>query len=200
MTTTYRQFMVAIISLCTTAMIRTTVVRPEAIPTLAPIVVTQPARVRPAVRGDVEAFMYAIGHVESGHQIGIVNQNDCIGKYQFCPSTFRFLKERQLIDTSITREQFLADETLQDIAMIALMRYNYKQLRSLIRIYNGRWYNDIYVTTSGLLAAAHLVGVGGVNAYFYPDSAQYARFVIQDANGVTAADRLKRFANYRISL
>ena len=73
-------------------------------------------------------------------------------------------------------------------------------MRPLIRIYNGRWYNDIYVTTSGLLAAAHLVGVGGVNAYFYPDSAQYARVAIQDANGVTAADRLKRFANYRISL
>ena len=200
MTTTYRQFIVAVLSLCTTAMLKTVNPQPTVIPTLAPIVATQPKVVRPHVRGDVQAFMNAIGHAESGHRVDIVNQNNCMGIYQVCQSTFRFLKEQNIIDSSVTREQFLTDKTIQDVAMVALMRYNYKQLRPLIRMYSGKWHNGIYVTTSGLLAAAHLVGVGGVNAYFHPDSVQYARFVTVDANGATAEHYMNRFANYRISL
>ena len=116
MTTTYRQFIVAILSLCTTAMLRTVTPQPTVIPTLAPIVATQPTVVRPHVKGDILAFMNAIGHAESGHRIDVINQNDCMGKYQFCQGTFRFLKEQNIIDSSVTREQFLADETIQDVA------------------------------------------------------------------------------------
>lgn len=191
--------MVAVLSLCTTAMLKSVNPQPEVIPTLAPIVVTHPKVSRPQVRGDVAAFMNAIGHAESGQRLDVVNQNDCMGKYQFCQSTFRFLKEQNIIDSTITREQFLTDETIQDAAMVALMRYNYKRLRPLIRIYSGKWHNGIFVTTSGLLAAAHLVGVGGVNAYFNPEE-DTGRYVTVDANGTTVQHYLSRFANYQIRL
>ena len=199
MNTTYKQFIVALITLCTTAMIKTSVSLPADIPApTAKVTVTK--KVPPVIKGNTWVFMQAISRVESNHRIDIVNQNGCMGKYQFCQGTFQFLKNRNYIDSTITREQFLADDSIQNVAMLALMRYNYKQLAPIIRTYRGTWYNGIYISTSGLLAAAHLVGVGGVNHYFHPDNAQYANFVIQDANGTTIEHYLHKFSNYSINL
>lgn len=148
-------------------------------------------KVKYSYRGNLAEFMNRIAHFESNNDASVTNQYGYMGKYQFSMNT---LKQ---IGFDVTKSEFLNNEDLQDSAMITLMNVNYKALQPIIKKYDGKYYNNILITTSGILAGAHLAGVGGILSYFNPSKYNYNT---TDLNGATVELYLKKFSKYRIKL
>ena len=68
-------------------------------------------------------------------------------------------------------------------------------MRREIKKYVGKIINDVYITESGLLAAAHLAGAGNVQKYLR--SSGEIRF--NDAYGSSVQKYLKLFSGYDTS-
>lgn len=137
----------------------------------------------------VFAFMRHMSMVESDNNHRVVNRFGMMGKYQFSPRTL------QGLGFNVSKEQFLADPELQDEAMIKLIQNNKRELRSIIRQFSGKVVNGVYVTESGIIAGAHLVGTGGVLAFFYPE--KYGHNTA-DGNGTPVSLYMKKFAGYNL--
>jgi len=140
------------------------------------------------IKSDYELFLDAMGHQESGNRYNVVNRYGYMGKYQFGKSTLKTLKIK------VTRQEFLNDTFLQEYAMHKHLLYNKKRLNKYINKYEGQIVNDILVTESGLLAAAHLCGAGSVKKWFRTGK------IAEDGNGVTITSYMKRFGGYNLSL
>ena len=135
------------------------------------------------------AFMMRMSKTESNHKANVVSKFGMLGKYQFAPATLRKM------GYEVSTDSFLANEALQDKAMMTLMRNNRRYLRNVIREFSGKTFNGVYVTESGILAGAHLVGSKGVLAFFYPD--RYDSPLV-DRNGMTVERYMTRFAGYQL--
>jgi len=140
------------------------------------------------IKSDYELFLDAMGHQESGNRYNVVNRYGYMGKYQFGKSTLKTLKIK------VTRQEFLNDTFLQEYAMHKHLLYNKKRLDKYINKYEGQIVNNILVTESGLLAAAHLCGAGSVKKWFRTGK------IAEDGNGVTITSYMKRFGGYDLSL
>jgi hypothetical protein len=137
---------------------------------------------------DHTAFLYNIGHYESGNRYSIVNKWGYMGRYQFHISTV------EGVGIKATKEQFLNSPSLQEEAMDRLLTFNYKTLRRYIRKYDGKVLHGVLVTKSGVLAAAHLGGAGNVRNWFR-NGKNFA-----DANGTQITKYMKIFSNYQLDL
>ena len=133
-------------------------------------------------------FLDAIGYQESRNRYHIVNKYGYMGRYQFGKSTLKTLKIK------VSRSEFLRDSVLQEEAMLKLLLHNKKRLQKLIDKYDGRIVHGIFVTESGLLAAAHLGGQGSVKKWFRTGK------VRKDGNGVGITKYMKKFGGYYLSL
>ena len=140
------------------------------------------------IKSEYELFLDAIGHQESGNRYHIVNRYGYMGKYQFGRTTLKTLKIKT------TRQEFLNDSFLQEYTMHKHLLYNKKRLNKYINRYEGQVVNDILVTESGLLAAAHLCGAGSVRKWFRTGK------IAEDGNGVKITSYMKRFGGYDLSL
>ena len=118
---------------------------------------------KPKIRGDMYAFMKRLGKAEGLGSYTAVSKTGYLGLYQFHPKTLRAL------GFTMSADEFLANPQLQDSAMVAYMKSNARELRGVIRKYAGTTYNGVYITKAGILAGAHLVGTGGMLAFFYPE-------------------------------
>ena len=133
-------------------------------------------------------FLNDIGHRESGNRYDITNTWGYMGKYQFGKSTLKGL------GFDVTREEFLNNPQLQEEAMLALLNHNKKKLQPYIDIYDGKTINGMYVSESGILAAAHLGGQGSVKRYFKNGK------IFKDAYGTKITSYMKQFSGYDIKL
>jgi|TARA_B100001094_G_C18153749_1_gene785224 hypothetical protein len=133
-------------------------------------------------------FLDAIGYQESRNRYHIVNKYGYMGKYQFGKSTLKTLKIK------VSQSEFLRDSVLQEQAMFALLKYNKKRLKKLIDKYDGQIVHGIFVTESGLLAAAHLGGQGSVKKWFRSGK------IKRDGNGVKITSYMKKFGGYYLCL
>jgi len=161
-----------------------------------PIIVTKPYHPEP--QGDLYVFLGAVALRESNNHQRAVNRLGMLGKYQFSPRTLWSLGAR----FKVTRAQFLGNAELQDSAMVKYLIDNRSVLNDIIVKYDGQWYNGIYITESGLLAGAHLVGPHGLRAYFdttytvqKPDG-RIIRPRTRDSNGTDVSEYIERFSGY----
>lgn len=143
------------------------------------------------VQTDLDKFMHQMSMVESNNTLRAVNRFGMMGKYQFSPRTLKGL------GIDVSKEEFLTNENLQDSAMVSLMKQNRRALRHIIQRYEGKIVNGVRITEAGILAGAHLVGPGGVLAFFYPE--KYSHNTV-DGNGVSVVYYMSKFANYEIEL
>jgi outer membrane receptor for Fe3+-dicitrate len=74
------------------------------------------------------------------------------------------------------------------------MLANYKLLRRYINKYNGTIVHGVLVTKSGVLAAAHLGGVGNVRKWFRRG------IEFKDANGTKITSYMKQFGGYNLDI
>ena len=117
-------------------------------------------RIKQYHEDELQRFLNDIGHRESGNRYDITNTWGYMGRYQFGKSTLKGL------GFEVTKTEFLNNPQLQDSAMMALLNHNKEKLQNYIDIFDGKTINGMYVSESGILAAAHLGGQGSVKRYF----------------------------------
>lgn len=141
----------------------------------------------PRPLGGLQSFMTRLGNSEGLGSYSTVSDRGYLGKYQFHPNTLLQMK------FDVSADEFLSSPELQDSALVTYLRMNARQLRRPIREFVGKPYNGVYITVAGILAGAHLVGPGGVLAFFYPDKYNHRTV---DGNGTQVSDYMKKFAGY----
>src|ERR1017187_9394580 len=155
-----------------------TIVSMTAYPTPPVASLTRKKKSTVSSKGGIYAFINAIGKYESHGNPQVVSSTGFLGKYQFSPRTLR------LVAPEVNRDSFLVNEATQDSVMISYMKQNSNLLRDVIAHFRNKWVNGVFITESGVLAGAHLVGTGGVKSFFYPTKYSYPT---QDANGASVA-------------
>jgi hypothetical protein len=133
-------------------------------------------------------FKEAIGYRESESKYKKINSLGYLGKYQFGIETLRSVGVRN-------STAFLNSPEMQEKAFIALLAQNKWELKKEIEKYSGTLLNGIYVTESGILAAAHLGGPGSVRKYFKNKGKRFFR----DAYGTSIQSYMKAFGGYDTS-
>ena len=132
-------------------------------------------------------FLEDLGFRESSGNYKAVNQFGYLGKYQFGRKTLNALGY-----SNVTNREFLENESLQEEAMYALLTHNRKVLRRQISKYVGQTVGGVYITESGLLAAAHLAGPGNVKRFLRKG------YEFKDGNGTKMTSYMIKFSNYRL--
>ncbi len=133
-------------------------------------------------------FCHDLGFLESSGNYRARNRFGYLGKYQFGPSTLRWLG---VYNTN----RFLNSPMLQEEAFKALISKNKWLLRDYIDTYNGQFINDVKISESGLLAAAHLGGAGNVKKFLDSNG----EVIFSDGNNVPITRYMKRFVDYDLS-
>lgn len=133
-------------------------------------------------------FLDAIGFRESGNKYDIVNKYGYMGKYQFGKSTLKGLGFK------VTQDEFLNSPYIQEKAMQALLEHNHKKLEKQIEKYCGQTINGVYITESGVLAAAHLAGQGNVKKFFRKGKE------FKDGFGTKMTTYMEQFGGYYLNL
>ena len=136
-----------------------------------------------------DKFLDDIGFRESSNNYKAVNQFGYLGKYQFGRKTLNAIGFED-----ISNYEFLSDPTIQELAMDELLERNRRTLRREIEKYEGKVINGIYITESGILAAAHLGGAGNVKKFFRRG------YEFEDGNGTKMTSYMVRFAGYDLNL
>jgi len=133
-------------------------------------------------------FLDRMGLIESGNDYKAKNKFGYIGKYQFHPSLIKRLGYKE------TKQGFLNNPLVQEEAMLTLLIYNKKLMKSHIKKYDNKVVNGILITESGILASAHLAGPSNVKRWL--DSG--VRF--RDGLGTSINHYMKTFAGYNLIL
>lgn len=136
-----------------------------------------------------DKFLDDIGFRESSNNYKAVNQFGYLGKYQFGRKTLNAIGFED-----ISNYEFLSDPTIQELAMNELLERNRRTLRREIEKYEGKVINGIYITESGILAAAHLGGAGNVKKFFRRG------YEFEDGNGTKMTSYMVRFADYDLDI
>ena len=134
-------------------------------------------------------FKEDLGFKESQNNYFRVNTLGYLGKYQFGRSTLAVIGIK---DTKL----FLNTPELQEKAFVANAERNKWVLRKDIKRFVGKKINGVLITESGILAAAHLAGPGGVKKYLR----SYGANGFSDAYGTSIRSYMKRFAGYDTSV
>jgi hypothetical protein len=133
-----------------------------------------------------EMFLEAIARQESGGDYKRVNRLGYLGKYQFSLKTLKWLK------IECSAQEFIDQPMLQEYAMSQYLLSNKKELSKFIGEYQFTTYRGIYITESGVLAAAHLGGAGSVKKFFKGGA------IFRDANGTPITKYMTNFASYNL--
>ena len=142
----------------------------------------------PAIR-DHNKFLDEVGFRESSNNYKAVNQFGYLGKYQFGRKTLNAIGFED-----VSNYEFLSNPEIQEEAMLVLLQKNKHTLRREIKKYVGKTVNGIYITESGILAAAHLGGAGNVRKFFRKG------YEFKDGNGTKMTSYMIRFADYNLNL
>ena len=150
------------------------------------------------VDNHLKKYLNAIAQRESSGASGTwdtVSSTGYIGKYQFgnialkeCGYSFNV--------NDFKKDPNIFPESEQDKAMITLLKKNTKYLGKYISKFKGKIIGGVKITTSGLLAAAHLVGAGNIKKFLN----SYGEYVPKDGNGTPCTEYIEKFGGYKINI
>ena len=133
-------------------------------------------------------FKEAVAFKESQGKYKKINSLGYLGKYQFGKET---LKTIGIHDSAA----FIESPKMQEKAFVALLAKNKWELKDEIIKYEGDIVGGVRVTESGILAAAHLGGVGSVKRFLKSNGTRKCR----DINGISVKTYMKDFGGYETS-
>ena len=143
----------------------------------------------PFLQNNFIGFKEALAFKESQGKYRTVNTLGYLGKYQFGKNT--------LVRFGIyNAEEFLQNPELQEQSFVAYCKVNKWILRKDIKWFVGTKINNIVVTESGIIAAAHLAGPGNVKKYLRSGG----EFNSKDAFGTSISMYMEYFKNYDLSM
>ena len=138
---------------------------------------------------DFVGFKNFLGFFESGSDYDKINRFGYVGKYQFGKGTLKMYGVTNLVNYKNNPE-------LQERIFLMNVMRNKWILRREISWYSNRYLGGIYVSESGIIAAAHLSGPGNVKKYLR--SHCDANVHKKDANGTSISHYMKIFKDYDI--
>ena len=130
-------------------------------------------------------FKQAIAFKESQGKYHKVNSLGYMGKYQFGASTLASIGIKN-------HDEFMKSPELQEKAFLALLSRNKWRLKEMIAQYEGEVIDGVRITESGVLAAAHLGGVGSVKRFLLSKGAKKCK----DQYGASVKSYMKQFGGY----
>ena len=134
---------------------------------------------------DFISFKEKMGYRESRNNYFITNPYGHIGKYQFGKSALKFF--------GVSRSDFLNNPSLQENVFYTSLAHNKWKLQHEINTFAGKNFAGVYVTESGILAAAHLLGANSVKSFFKSKG----KNVLADANGTTITNYHEELSELR---
>ena len=138
---------------------------------------------------DFVGFKNFLGFFESGSDYDKINRFGYIGKYQFGKGTLKMYGVTNLVN-------YKNNPGLQEKIFLMNVMRNKWILRREISWYSNRYLGGVYVSESGIIAAAHLSGPGNVKKYLR--SHCDASLNKKDANGTSISDYMRIFRDYDI--
>jgi hypothetical protein len=141
---------------------------------------------------ELSRYLDAIGHSESRNNPKAYNRYGYVGKYQFGFAARKSCGYSEIKFKDFINNPSVWSEEDQEAAMITLLSKNESHLKNVIHKYNGKVVKGVTITKSGILAAAHLAGAGGVKRYFRNGSNP------RDAYGTGLEDYLFKFSGFNI--
>ena len=141
----------------------------------------------------LKMWLDSISYYESGSNWRKTNEFGYLGKYQFGRSALRSTGFDHVTYKTFINNPGIWTEYEQDSAMLILMKKNEVYLDSIIKVYNDSVFNNILISKSGILAAAHLAGSSGVKKYFTSNGKSNPK----DAYGTTLSYYLNKFSGYK---
>lgn len=133
-------------------------------------------------------YKEAIAFKESQGKYKKINEIGYMGKYQFGAETLKTIGVHN-------SQTFLNSPKMQEKAFVALLSKNKWELKKEIAQYDGDIVGGVRVTESGILAAAHLGGVGSVKRFLKSNGSRKCR----DQNGASVKSYMKDFGGYETS-
>jgi len=156
----------------------------------------------------IKGFLNALGYVESNNNYYAVNTFGFIGKYQFgnsalvecgvCESREKAdIFRKQFINTPDSLKDNIWSKTNQNIAMKNFMESNKRNLYNYIAKHKNKYLytltDTIYITESGMIAAAHLAGCSNVKKFFDDINHDF-----KDGYGTTIESYLIKFSGFKV--
>lgn len=138
-------------------------------------------------------FTEHLGFKESSNRWKIINSLGCMGKWQFSSNTLYHLGYDYITPQSFKENPDIFSEALQYKILCAYFKYNEKTLKDYMH-FVGQTVNNVKITKSGLLAAAHLAGSESVKL-FLDSKGQTNK---KDINEMSVRNYLIEFAGYKI--
>ena len=161
-------------------------------------------------KGNYRDLLRALGYRESGNKYNIENTYGYLGKYQMGESALKdagyykgdptrrndWIGEWTGKDGVWSKEDFLNNPQAQDNAIREYHRKTWRYIKALrLDKYVGKTIKGIYITESGLIAGAHLLGVGNVKKFLKSNG----RKIPRDGYGTPITEYLSKFSGYDIS-
>ena len=141
----------------------------------------------PFIDKDFIGFKEFLGFFESGSDYNKINRFGYLGKYQFGKGTLKIYGVSDL-------NNFIKSPELQERVLLMNVKRNKWILRREIKKYSNIFLGDLYISESGILAAAHLSGPGNVKKFLRNNASK--DFNKKDANGTSISDYIRIFKNY----
>ena len=141
----------------------------------------------PFIDKDFIGFKEFLGFFESGSDYNKINRFGYLGKYQFGKGTLKIYGVSDL-------NNFIKSPELQEKVFLMNVKRNKWILRREIKKYSNIFLGDLYISESGILAAAHLSGPGNVKKILRNKASK--DFNKKDANGTSISDYIRIFKNY----
>lgn len=135
------------------------------------------------------------------HGLDTVNAySQYIGFYQLGESARRNLCNICPEMKKYTNEEFWKSRFIQHKAVICWLILLKKNLKSQIKKYKGKYHGSFYITESGLLAMAHLVGSNTVKNWLKRDFSLSYTYSIKDGFNKNGVDYLQQLGRYNLNL
>jgi hypothetical protein len=138
-----------------------------------------------------KSFIEHMGMIESSNRWMVCNSIGCMGKYQFTQATLEKLGYHNITPAKFRADPTIFPEEMQERAMRDLVKDNQHQLKRFAH-YIGQVIGGVLITEAGLLGAAHLAGVGGVQKYLT------SNVNATDINGSSVQKYLREFQAYSV--
>lgn len=137
-----------------------------------------------------EMFLESLGFSESSHNPAACNGLGYIGLYQMGKAARKATGYGHITDNAFRRNPDIWPPEQQRAAMEILIHMNNRILHGEIQEYSGKVVRGVLVTKSGILAAAHIAGAGGVKRWLN------AGINPRDAFGTSLTDYMVKFGGY----
>ena len=137
----------------------------------------------------MDEFLNTLGFIESTNNYKAVNQFGYLGKYQLGEQALKQIGIR------VPDDLFLENEKLQEVAIRLLLKNNKRVLSSYICKYGNKTIENVYITESGILGAAHLAPQGVIQ--FLKSN---GKKVFKDRNGTPITKYLKELSGFKLEL